>query len=104
MNTLSSNNHFHVPQPHHRSRSPQGVRFLHWWYQIFSPPEPEEDAPFQQRDVFRRGRTGSQISLFLFLLIFISSPAAFAGSNPLLITVLTLNVVLLALAMLLNRF
>jgi len=70
---------------------------------LTSPPQPAETAPFQERELFRRGRTGSQISIVLFLLIFISFPAAFAGSNSLLIAILTANLFVLCLALLLNR-
>jgi hypothetical protein len=73
------------------------------WYRVSSPPEPDASAPFQERELFRRGRTGSQISIFLFLLVFVSYPAAFAGSNSLLITILTADIFLLSLAMVLNR-
>lgn len=76
---------------------------LNWWYRMTSPPEPELFASFQERERFRRGRTGSQISIFLFLLLLISFPAAFAGSNPLLVTILLLNLFLLLFALVCNR-
>lgn len=85
------------------SVSTEGNPVLRIWYQLTSPPEPDASAPFQERELFRRGRTGSQISIFLFLLIFISFPAAFAGSNTLLIGILVANLVALAIAMGLNR-
>lgn len=88
-----------------RNTSQQGVvaRLLQLWYRIASPPEPDDSAPFEERELFRRGRTGSQITIFLFMLIFISYPAAFAGSNSLLITILTINLFILILAMALNH-
>jgi len=77
---------------------------LQLWYRIASPPEPDASAPFEERELFRRGRTGSQISIFLFILLLISYPAAFAGSNSLLIAILTIDLFILTLAMVLNRF
>ncbi len=79
------------------------TRLLSIWYQLTSPPQPDETAPFQERELFRRGRTGSQISIVLFILIFISFPAAFAGSNSLLIGILIANLFILVLALILNR-
>lgn len=91
-------------QRHPRNNSPKGVnRILQWWYRISSPPEPPASASFQERELFRRGRTGSQISVFLFLLIFISYPAALAGSSYLLIAILTANLIFLVIALVLNR-
>ena len=89
---------------HQRNDSPKGAaRILHTWYWLTSPPEPDASAPFKERELFRRGRTGSQISIFLYLLLFVSYPAAFAGSNSLLIAILIADLFLLSLAMLLNR-
>ena len=108
MNNLSS-----VPSgasPHEKEflasshRPPKGVaRILHVWYLLTSPPEPPASAPFHEKDLFRRGRTGSQISIILYLLLFVSYPAAFAGSNSYLIAILTIDIFLLSLAMMLNR-
>ena len=82
-------------------RKPTG--FLSVWYRMTSPPEPAETASFQERELFRRGRTGSQISIVLFLLIFISFPATLAGSNSLLISILIANIFILCVALFLNR-
>src|SRR5579859_4469059 len=94
----------YLTQRHRGNPSPRGVaRLLHWWYRIASPPEPDEKASFEERERFRRGRTGSQITIFLFILLFISYPAAFAGSNSLLIAILTADLFILTVAMALNR-
>ncbi|MBV9707546.1 MAG: hypothetical protein JO125_09080 [Chloroflexi bacterium] len=91
-------------QQRQKNKSQGGVaRILQWWYRIASPPQPDDAAPFEERELFRRGRTGSQIIIFLFILLFISYPAAFAGSNSLLITILTVDLFLLSLATVLNR-
>lgn len=82
----------------------KGPRLLRLWYRLTSPPEPDESAPFEARELFRRGRTGSQISIFLFLVIFISIPAAFAGSNSLLTVILLVALCMLILALVFNRF
>jgi hypothetical protein len=79
------------------------VGIIQWWYRVSSPPEPGASAPFQERDLFRRGRTGSQISFFLFLLILTSFPAAFAGSNSLLVIILAISLCVLIVALILNR-
>ena len=94
----------YLTQRPQRNKSPKGgIGILQWWYRISSPPEPDASASFQEREVFRRGRTGSQVSVFLFLLIFISYPAALAGSNSLLIVILTANLFILVFALVLNR-
>lgn len=92
-----------APQSRRTTSERRPTGFLSKWYWLTSPPQPSETAPFQERELFRRGRTGSQISIVLFLLIFISFPAAFAGSNSLLIAILTANLFVLCLALLLNR-
>jgi hypothetical protein len=94
----------HLTQQRQRNTSQGGLaRILQWWYRIASPPEPADSAPFEERELFRRGRTGSQISIVLFILLFISYPAAFAGSNSLLTAILTIDLFILTLAMALNR-
>ena len=91
-------------QPPQNDPSPRGLaRLLQGWYRIASPPEPGDSAPFEDRELFRRGRTGSQITIFLFILLFISFPAAFAGSNPLLIAIIVIDLFVLTLALILNR-
>lgn len=82
-------------------KKPTGL--LSFWYRLTSPPEPSKTASFHERELFRRGRTGSQITIALFFLIFVSFPAAFAGSNSLLVTILIANIFVLALALFLNR-
>ena len=94
----------YLTQQRQRNTSQEGLaRILQLWYRITSPPEPDNSAPFEERELFRRGRTGSQITIFLFILLFISYPAAFAGSNSLLIAILTIDLFILTLAMALNR-
>lgn len=94
----------HLTEQRQANRSPQGLgRILQWWYWLSSPPQPSPSAPFDEREKFRRGRTGSQTSIFLFILLFISYPAAFAGSNSFLTIILTIDLLIMALAMALNR-
>ena len=90
-------------QPQSNTSQEGLARILQLWYRIASPPDPDDAAPFEERELFRRGRTGSQITIVLFILLFISYPAAFAGSNSLLIAILTINLFILTLAMALNR-
>lgn len=94
----------HFTQQSQSNTSSQGLaRILQVWYGITSPPEPGASAPFEERELFRRGRTGSQVSIFLFILLFISYPAAFAGSNSLLIAILTADLFVMIFAMGLNH-
>ncbi len=94
----------YLTQQRQRNKSQEGgAQILQLWYRIASPPEPDDSAPFEERELFRRGRTGSQITIILFILIFISYPAAFAGSNSSLIAILTINLFILVLALALNR-
>jgi hypothetical protein len=87
-----------------RRQSSRGLgRILQLWYRLASPPEPDELASFQERELFRRGRTGSQIAITLYILLVISFPAAFAGSNSLLLFILIIDLFVLTLALVLNR-
>jgi len=76
---------------------------LQTWYRLTSPADPGSSAPFQERDLFRRGRTGSQISIALFLMIIISLPAALAAVNSILIITLAVNLLIVACALAFNR-
>jgi hypothetical protein len=78
-------------------------RFFGWWYHIASPSEPDSLASFEMQERFRRGRTGSQIILALYLLTFISMPAGSAGSNPFLTIILICVFFALLVATVLNR-
>src|SRR5438105_2052013 len=98
MNDLST-----IPASTAQGKALGGPRLLQLWYRVASPPEPGESASFEERELFRRGRTGSQISVFLFFVIFLSFPAAFAGSNSLLIAILFVALFMLILALVLNR-
>jgi hypothetical protein len=94
-----------IEQDQSSTTSPRGIeRVLQLWYRLTSPPEPAASAPFKERERFRRGRTGSQIALFLFIMSIPAYQAGFAGGNHLLIYYVTIANVILALAMvLLNR-
>jgi hypothetical protein len=94
----------YLTQQRQNNKSQKGVaQILQLWYRIASPPEPDDSAPFEERELFRRGRTGSQITIVLFIMLFISYPAAFAGSNSLLFAILTIDLFIQILAMALNR-
>src|SRR5205809_7622783 len=49
---------------------------LQFWYRIASPPEPDDLAPFEEKERFRRGRIGSQITIFLYIIILAAIPSA----------------------------
>ncbi len=74
-----------------------------WWYRLTAPAEPKVDSTFQQIEIFRRGRTGSQIILALYFLLIISIPARFVGTNIYLIPIVAGAAVALLLATILNR-
>ena len=61
----------------HLNPSQKGI-MLNWWYRIASPPEPQRSAPFEARERFRRGRTGSQVILAVFFVYLFAFPAAIA--------------------------
>src|SRR5437588_12968751 len=90
-----------LTKQYQKNKSVKGLaQLLQLWYRITSPPEPSKLASFEERELFRRARTGSQISIFLFILVLISYPAAFIGSaNPLLVVILTVDLCILLLAM-----
>ncbi|QBD81633.1 hypothetical protein EPA93_38955 [Ktedonosporobacter rubrisoli] len=81
----------------------QESRALRWWYRLSSPPEPERSASFEKQERFRRGRIGSQIILGLYLLLFVSLPTGFIGTNTYLALIVILSTLGLIVATLLNR-
>jgi len=85
-------------------KSPQGLdRYLQWWYKLTSPPEPGAVASLEERELFRRGRIGSQINLVLFIMAIPAYQAGFAGGNhSLMANVLVVNI-WQVLALILNR-
>jgi len=85
------------------SKPYQESNALRWWYRLTSPSEPERSASFKEQERFRRGRTGSQIILGLYLLLIISIPASFVGTNKYLIPIVIGSVIGLTLATVLNR-
>jgi HAMP domain-containing protein len=81
----------------------QESRLFYWWYRIASPLRPKSQASFLERELFRRGRTGSQILLALYALLLISIPAGITGRNTSLITIIVGSLLALILATALNR-
>lgn len=86
-----------VAEPRHANR------LLQAWYHIASPPEPASSASFEQRERFRRGRTGSQISLAVLVICISAFPAAFRGTNLFLVGILTVGLLAIFAAIALNR-
>jgi hypothetical protein len=76
---------------------------LGWWYRLTSPAEPAETAPFEEQERFRRGRTGSQLILSLYILLIVSVAASFVGTNRYLIPIVIGSMLALLLATLLNK-
>lgn len=74
-----------------------------WWYRLTAPPEPKGDSTFQEVELFRRGRTGSQIILALYFLLIISIPAKFVGTNNYLLYIVAGAAAALLIATVLNR-
>jgi hypothetical protein len=64
---------------------------------------PLASTSFQKRELFRRGRTGSQILPALYLLLIVALPAGFLGTNFYLIPIVAVCFFLLIVATLLNR-
>jgi len=83
--------------------SHQESGLLHWWYRVASPPKPDKAASFKQTEIFRRGRTGSQIIPALYLLLLVSLPSAITGTNTFLLPIIIGGVVALTFASVLNR-
>jgi len=84
-------------------KSTQESVALRWWYRLTSPSQPERSASFKEQERFRRGRTGSQIILGLYLLLLISVFTGFIGTNTYLIPIVIGSVVALIVATILNR-
>lgn len=78
-------------------------RSLRWWYRLTAPSEPERSASFKEMERFRRGRTGSQIILALYLLLITSVFAGFVGTNKYLIPIVIGSAFPLLVATVLNR-
>jgi hypothetical protein len=78
-------------------------KLLQRWYRIASPPEPPASASFEQRERFRRGRTGSQVALTVLIVCISAFPAAFRGTNLFLAVILTVGLLAIFAAIALNR-
>ncbi len=69
-------------RPTYLTSSPHREHVLwRFWYDLTAAPEPKGEASFQQMEHFRRGRTVSQIIPALYVLLLISIPARFVGTN-----------------------
>lgn len=79
------------------------LKFFRGWYRIASPPAPEETAPFRARQIFLRGRTGSQILPALYVFLLVSLPTGFLGINPTVYTIVAVSFFALIVATFLNR-
>src|SRR5579883_1539609 len=109
MKNLPANSIDNVPQgemlggPVYLDSKPyQESKALRWWYRLTSPSEPERSASFKELERFRRGRTGSQIILGLYLLLIIAVPADFVGTNAYLIPIVIGAMISLMVATVLN--
>ncbi|MBX5450258.1 hypothetical protein [Thermogemmatispora sp.] len=78
-------------------------RWLRWWYWLASPSMPPASASFQRRELFRRGRTGSQILPALYVLLMVALPAGFLGTNFYLVPIVIVCFLMLIIATVLNR-
>jgi hypothetical protein len=85
------------------SRPHEDTGGLQWWYHLTAPSQPERSASFKAQERFRRGRTGSQIILALYLLLFTSLFVSFVGTNEKLIPIVIGSFFLLIVATILNR-
>lgn len=74
-----------------------------WWYYLAAPIEPGSSASFKAMEHFRRGRTGSQIIFALYVLLIISIPAQFVGTNIYLLPIVAGTAFLLVIATVFNR-
>lgn len=92
-----------VPTPSYLTTRHQENKLFFWWYRIASPPRPDSSASFKEKERFRRGRTGSQIIPALYLLLLVSFPVGFAGTNPFLTTIVIGGLLALTVATALNR-
>lgn len=85
----------------------QENRLFDWWYRIASPVKPGALASFDEQEKFRRGRTGSQIILALYLLLAaIGASILFGGAGTNaenLSALLVYTLILLVVATVLNR-
>lgn len=95
----------YLTQQRQRNKSFQGLaRLLQFWYRIASPPEPGDAAPIEEKEVFRRGRIGSQIILLLYVIILIALPGdALQRSSPALLIIFIIDLFMLTVAVVLNR-
>ncbi len=85
------------------TRPHQQSYLLGWWYRIASPTEPIGAASVNEIERFRRGRTGSQIILGLYVVLIIAVLSRFVGTNIYLVPIVAGAGVALVLATLLNR-
>lgn len=89
--------------PEYLTTRHRDIGLLRWWYLIASPRELEETASLRERELFRRGRTGSQILPALYLFLIISIPTGFFGANFAVIWIVAAAFFALIVATFLNR-
>lgn len=89
--------------PEYLTTRHRDIGMLRWWYPIASPRELEDTASVRERELFRRGRTGSQILLALYLFLIISIPTGFFGANFAVIWITAVGFFALIVATFLNR-
>ena len=87
-NFAASTEHSEDPRPYLKGPG-QKRTLLGWWYRIASPPEPQSSASFEQRELFRRGRTGSQVVLAILGIYISGLPDAFTGTSRFLAVILS---------------
>ncbi|HET8841919.1 MAG TPA: hypothetical protein VFN35_10655, partial [Ktedonobacteraceae bacterium] len=92
-----------APAPSYLTLHQQESKYFYWWYRLASPSRPDSLAPFKEKERFRRGRTGSQIIPALYVLLLVSFPAGFAGTNPFLTTIVIGGLLALTMATIFNR-
>ncbi|HZR41790.1 MAG TPA: hypothetical protein VFB12_16840 [Ktedonobacteraceae bacterium] len=90
--------------PTYLTTSPRQENMLMgWWYRLASPVMPGNSATYKEMEQFRRGRAGSNIILALYLLLLISIPASFVGTDIYLVPIVIISALALVAATVLNR-
>src|SRR5690349_21326952 len=75
-----------------------------FWYRLTAPPRQPLSASFEQREAARQGRlTSTVLAMVAGSLVILAIPTSFATNNPTLLGVLCVLLVVVTIALFLNR-
>jgi hypothetical protein len=78
--------------------------WLAWWYRLTTPPLLAPRATFQERDIERRARIASALSLYYAATLALASLVATFGPNKQIFNIILPSLIFIAISLVFNRF